>query len=202
MSELKDLRISGFGSNYGGEYNKVKLEGLITIKDNLKCVTFSSEGMCKCEGELIADEITTEGTFKISGNVRAKKISVEGIARFIDSCVNADQIKSEGVLQCNELSADNIKIDGVCRAEKIFGELIEINPKLTKKSGIFNIFNNADISKVDLIECTELVADGLNADIIRASRVKLGKYCEVNLLEYSESIEIHPEAKVKELVKV
>ncbi len=202
MSELKDLRISGFGSNYGGEYNKVKLEGLITIKDNLKCVTFSSEGMCKCEGELTAEEINTEGTFKINGNVRARKIRVEGIARFIDSCVNADQIKSEGVLQCNELSADNVKIDGVCRAAKIFGELIEINPKLNKRPGIFNIFNNFDISKVDLIECTELDADGLNADTIRASRVKLGKYCEVNLIEYSETIDVHPEAKVKEIVKV
>lgn len=202
MSELRDLKIEGFGSSYGGEYNKVKLEGMATIKDNLKCVSFSSEGMCKCEGELIADDIRTEGTFKIKGNVRAKKISVEGIARFIDSCVNADQVYTEGVIQCYELSADNIKIDGVCRADKMFGESIEINPKVGKRTGFFDLFSSSYASDVRLIECTELNADELSADIIRASKVKLGKHCEVNILEYSETIDIHPEAKIKKLIKV
>ncbi len=202
MSELKDLIIEGFGTSYGGEYNKVKLEGLATIKDNLKCVSFSSEGMCKCEGELIADDISTEGTFKINGNVRAKKISVEGIARFIDSCVNADQVYAEGVIHCDELSADNIKIDGVCRADKILGESIIINPKVGKRTGFFEIFNSSYASNIRLIECTDINADELSADIIRASKVKLGKHCEVNLVEYSDTIDIHPEAKIKKLIKV
>lgn len=202
MSELRDLKIEGLGTSYGGEYNRVKLEDMTTIKDSIKCVSFSSEGMCKCEGELIADDIRTEGTFKIKGNVKAKKINVEGIATFIDSCVNADVVNAEGVIQCNELSADNIKIDGVCRVEKIFGESIEINPKVGKRTGFFNFFNSSYASEVKLIECTELNADELSADIIRASKVKLGKRCEVKLLEYSETIDIHPEAKIKELIKV
>lgn len=202
MSELRDLRIEGIGSSYGGEYNIVKLEGMATIKDNLKCTTFSSEGMCKCEGELIADNIRTEGTFKINGNVKAKKISVEGVAKFIDSCVNADEVYVEGIIKCNELSADKIKIDGVCRVEKIFGESIDINPKASKRAGFFDFFNSSYASDVKLIECTELNADELSAETIRASKIKLGKRCEVNLVEYSEAIDIHPEAKIKELIKV
>ncbi len=202
MNELRDLKIEGIGSSYGGEYNRVKLEGMTTIKDNLKCISFSSQGMCKCEAELIADDIRIEGTFRSRGNIKAKKINIEGIAKFEDCSINSDEINAEGVIKCNELSADNIKIEGVCRAEKVFGESIEINPKLGRKKGFFDFFNNYDISKVELIECTELKADGLSADTIRASKVKLGRYCEVNLVEYSEAIDIHPSAKIKELIKI
>lgn len=202
MNELRDLKIEGIGSSYGGEYNRVKLEGMTTIKDDLKCISFHSQGMCKCKAELIADDIRTEGTFNTKGNVKAKKIKIEGIAIFKDSSINTDEINVEGVIKCSELSADNVKIEGVCRAEKIFGESIEINPRLGRKMRLFDIFNSYDISKVKLIECTELKADGLSADTIRASRVKLGRYCEIDLVEYSETVDIHPEAKVKELIKV
>ena len=158
--------------------------------------------MCKCEAELIADDIRTEGTFKAKGNIRAKKIKIEGIAKFEDSSINTDEINVEGVIKCSELSADNVKIEGVCRAEKIFGESIEINPRLGRKIRLFDIFNSYDISKIKLIECTELKADGLSADTIRASKVELGRYCEINLVEYSETIDIHPEAKIKEIIKI
>ena len=90
----------------------------------------------------------------------------------------------------------------MCRAEKIFGESIEINPKAGKRTGFFDFFNSSYASDVKLIECTELNADELSADIIRASKIKIGKRCEVNLVEYSEAIDIHPEAKIKELIKI
>ena len=201
MSDLRDLKIEGFGSSYGGEYNKVKLEGMTTIKDNIKCVSFVADGMCNLSGELVAEDIITEGTFKIKGNIKTKRMKMEGLAN-IELSVNADEIIAEGVIQCNELSADKITIDGVCKASKIFGESIVINSNFKVKVGLFNIFKNPNVSSADLIECTEFKADGLNADIIRASKVTLGKYCSVNLVEYSESIDIHPEAKVKDIIKL
>ncbi len=202
MTELRDLKIEGIGSCYGGVYNRVKLEGISTIKDNLKCNSFSSEGMCKCEAQIEAADMNIEGTFKGKGSIRAKKFNAEGYIRLKDCPVNADEISLEGYIKCGELSADIINIDGVCHTEKIYGESISINPSLNVKPGFNLFFKASNISKAELIECTELKADGLSADIIRASRVKLGKDCEVNLVEYSESVEIHPDAKIKELVKV
>lgn len=202
MTELRDLKIEGIGSCYGGVYNRVKLEGISTIKDNLKCNSFSSEGMCKCEAQIEAVDMNIEGTFKGKGSIRAKKFNAEGYISLKACPVNADEISLEGYIKCGELSADIINIDGVCHTEKIYGESISINPSLNVKPGFNLFFKASNISKAELIECTELKADGLSADIIRASRVKLGKDCEVNLIEYSETVQIHPDAKIKKLVKV
>ncbi len=202
MSELRDLKIEGMGSCYGGVYNRVKLEGMSTIKDNLKCNSFSSEGMCKCEGQIEAEDMNIEGTFKGIGSIRAKKFNAEGYIKVKNCPINADEISLEGFMTCGELSADIIDIDGVCHAEKIFGESIKINPSINIKS-VFNLFfKSSNISKAELIECTELKANALTANIIRASRVELGKDCEVNVVEYSEIADIHPNAKVKNLTKI
>lgn len=202
MSELRDLKIEGMGSCYGGEYNNVKLEGMSTIKDNLKCNSFTSEGMCKCEGEIETLDMKTEGTFKGFGNIKAKNFSTEGYFKAKNSSINADVINIEGFIDCGELSADLINVDGVCHANKIFGETINLNPSINIKTG-FNFFlKSSNISKAEIIECTELKADALTADIIRASKIKLGKDCEVNYIEYSETADIHPNAKVKKIIKI
>lgn len=202
MTELRDLKIEGMGSCYGGVYNNVKLEGMSTIKDNLKCKSFSSEGMCKCEGEIETGDMNIEGTFKGTGSIKAKKFNAEGYIKVKNCPINADEISLEGFMVCGELSADIIKIDGVCHAEKIYGESIIINPSINIRGGFNLFFKSSKISKAELIECTELNADVLSADIIRASRVKLGKDCEINVVEYSETADIHPNAKIKKLTKI
>ena len=202
MNELRDLRIEGMGSCYGGVYNNVKLEGMATIKDNLKCNSFSSEGMCRCDGQIETGDMNIEGTFKGTGSIKAKKFNGEGYIKVKNCPINADEINLEGYMTCGELSADIINIDGVCHAEKMFGDSITINPSINIRSGFNLFFKTSNISKAELIECTELNADALSADIIRASRVKLGKDCEVNIVEYSEYADIHPNAKVKNLTKI
>ncbi len=202
MGELRNLIIEGMGSCYGGVYNAVKLEGMSTIKDNLKCNSFSSEGMCKCEGQIETGDMNVEGTFKGFGNIKARKFNSEGYFKAKNFSINADEINVEGLIVCGELSADLIEIDGVCHADKIFGETIVINPSIRTNTGFNLFFKSYNISKAELIECTELKADVLTADIIRASRVSLGKDCEVNIVEYSESADIHPNANVKKIVKI
>ena len=202
MNELRDLKIEGIGSCYGGEYNSVRLEGMSTIKDNLKCNSFTSEGMCKCEGQIEALEMKTEGTYKGSGNIKAKKFKSEGFFKAQNSSINADVIDVEGFINCSEISADLVNIEGVCHADKIFGERINLNSSVNVGIGFSFFFKPSNISKVNLIECTELKADALTADIIRASKVELGKDCEVNIIEYSEAANIHPNAKIKKLIKI
>jgi len=201
MSELRDLKIEGMGSCYGGTYDNVKLEGIASIKDDLKCNVFSSEGMCKCEGTIEANEITAEGTFKSTKDIKAKRLKAEGLFTVKQGTVGADSIEMEGCISCNELSADYISIEGVCKVDKLFGDLVKINPGANFRGGFNFFFKQSDVSKARLIECTELVADVLDAEVVRASRVKLGKHC-VDLVEYSESADIHPNAKIKELVKI
>lgn len=203
MSELRDLKIEGMGSCYGGTYNKVSIEGMTKIKDNIKCNKFSSEGMCKCEGSIEAEEMNIEGTFKSKNNIKTKSFNGEGIIQIKGASINANTITLEGIIKCEELSADIIDIEGICHVDKLFGDKIIINPTSTNVKTGFNLFfKPSDVSKANIIECTELTADLLTADIIRASRVKLGKDCEVNILEYSETADIHPEAKIKKLMKI
>ena len=167
----------------------------------LKCVDFSAEGMCKCLGSMEAEKIHTEGTFKCIGNIKTKSLYAEGIFK-AEKEVSADVIKLEGMITCEELSADKIEIEGGCKVQKVFGESIKINNVSNGRVNFNLFFKPKDLSKAQLIECTELEADILAADVIRASRVKLGRYCSANLIEYSESIDIHPEAKIKEIVKI
>ena len=202
MNELKNLKIEGMGSCYGGEYNEVRLEGMTSVKDDLKCATFSAEGMCKCEGQIDAVDMKVEGTFKACKDIRAKRFNAEGYFRAKNCSVNADEINADGFISCKELSADIISIEGVCHADKIFGESISINPTENASTGFGFIFKSAALSKAELIECTELEADALSADIIRANRVKLGKDCKVNILEYSDTADIHPDAKINKLIKI
>jgi len=63
----RDIKVEGINTFTGGKFNKVKLEGIITLKDDLIAKSLSIEGIFNANGKIISDELYCEGVAKIEG---------------------------------------------------------------------------------------------------------------------------------------
>ena len=55
--------------------------------------------------------------------------------------------------------------------------------------------------RATLIEGDEIHLEDTSADVVRGKRVEIGPGCHIETVEYSEQLDIHPDAEVKNQTK-
>lgn len=206
---MRDTKLEGIGSISGGEYNKVSIEGIGKVKGNIICQELTVQGIYKGNGSVQTEKFSCEGMARIFKNVKAQEIRIEGMLKVRGAKLEASKISCEGILtSTGEISADEIGVEGICSVAKMYGEFIKVhtinmNHKIQISKGVRALiapYIGRTLSQerciIDVIECTHLEADYLEAKVIKAHTIKLGAGCKVDriecdgLLEYDESCEI------------
>ena len=218
-----DMKISGAGAIGAGEYDDVRIsgsaksEGLILCKSfhlsgsfsggEIECSEdFHVSGAGKFAGNIRAKEIHVSGAIKTEGNMKGKEIKLSGAIK-TGGDVEAEEIKISGEVNCGGLiNAERLYVNldstASSTAENIGGSKITIEKgksggffcRLLKKSGKFIVSESIEGDKID-IEYTK-------AKTVTGRNVKIGEKCEIGLVQYSESIEISPKAKIGKCEKI
>lgn len=218
-----DMKISGAGAIGAGEYDDVRIsgsaksEGLILCKSfhlsgsfsggEVECSEdFHVSGAGKFAGNIRAKEIHVSGAIKTEGNMKGKEIKLSGAIK-TGGDVEAEEIKISGEVNCGGLiNAERLYVNldstASSTAENIGGSKITIEKgksggffcRLLKKSGKFIVSESIEGDKID-IEYTK-------AKTVTGRNVKIGEKCEIGLVQYSESIEISPKAKIGKCEKI
>lgn len=197
-----DIVISGSGKISGAvECASISTSGSAST-GALKAGNIKISGVLIVDGDIEADKIYSSGALRASGNISAESAEIRG-----------------GINVQNLLSAETVHIyyGNGCSIEigEIGGSKIEICPSCSVSGngvngGILgfvfkgNVFSSHSSSKVKVgtIEGDDILLEGCEIGTVRGARVRIGRDCKIDRVEYSESVEIAEDAKIGSSVKV
>ncbi|RLQ96251.1 polymer-forming cytoskeletal protein [Falsibacillus albus] len=218
---FEKVDLNGKGT-VNGDIECVQFEcnGVGAVKGNVKSQLAKINGTAKITGKLAADQLFINGAASIHEGVDANKMDVSGKAS-VSGPVKGHEIKVNGKLSvkgncdAEEFSGEGaFSIDGLLNAENIQVKLFseskakEIGGKkiiiLQHKESLFKFLKSFFHVKLqaELIEGDEIELEGTVADIVRGKHIKIGKNCEIDLVEYSGDFFMEKNAQVKEYRKL
>jgi cytoskeletal protein CcmA (bactofilin family) len=221
------VKIAGSGKVVGDlTAEEFKAAGSAKVEGNLKAQKFEVAGSFKCEGDLEVEEGEAAGSFAVAGRLRAKELRVAGSARaksisggylraggslHVEENVEVETFRLTGAFEIGGLlSADRVEVEleGRAQAREIGGEKIVVRAGQTHLSGLLSsalrfIFGPGSPRELfaETIEGDEIELEATEAKLVRGGRIKIGPGCHIERVEYTETLEVAPDAVVKEEVK-
>ncbi len=209
----KRMEISGMGTITGGVIGgDITSSGTGSIEGAADIGYLESSGNIKIGGEAKVRELYCNGRCRFEKSLKAEKVSSRGLLS-VGADVEAEDFNSQGSFSVNGLLNANrleIVIHGYCQAREIGGEEIRVTSgKYISASILAKLINpflgsgrELDRLTVEQIEGTNVSVEYTSAKVVRGNRVKIGPECTIELVEYTDSIEVDPRAVVKSQTKL
>ncbi len=184
------------------------INGEAIVKGGLESNFMSINGQLDIDGDANVKEVKIRGTINADGSLISEKIDLLGNINVKHDC-NSEIFKSRGVFVIGGLlNANNIDINlfGKCQVKEIGGETIQIR-RMQKE--LFNRFLKYIVAEfvftgqlvTETIEGDDIYIEYTTAKIVRGNNVKIGKGCDIGLVEYKNSFEQDKSSRIKEHVK-
>jgi len=227
-----DMNIAGSGQIASGEYENIRISGSGKLVGHIRCASFHSSGSSKgdsieCTEEfkvagsskfsqnVVAKEVSLSGAFSCGGNIKCEKLRVAGLLE-ANGDIEAENVTASGVINCTGLlNAEEITINFSNGMEigSIGGSKIVICENYNSKRNIIilPLFSNlvSNVSKhigsvrvKNSIEGDSIALEKVIAERVSGRIVAIGEGCKIDLVQYSEQIEISPDAKVGRCEKI
>lgn len=191
-----DMKVSGSSVLPGGEYGKVSLSGATVISGDIVCDSLTANGALKCEAVECRGDITLSGSLSCSA-IQCGSVSIRGKAE-IEKGITSENFVMQGAIICNGLLYServSIVVDGKNEILAIKGGSVS----MTKKAlALFP--RNACVTSA--VEGNDVSLSYVTCPRVSGARVVIGKGCEIDLVQYSETVEISSEAKVIKIEKI
>lgn len=228
MNDEMNMNLSGSGTVPAGEYNEIAISGSGRLCGTVRCVSFSSSGSVKGETIVCSDRFKVSGSATFSGNIKSKRIAVSGSVKCGES-VKCDDLSVSGAMKVGgDVEAETIMIHGAINCEGLLNaEDVEIkfdtgmqigniggskivvfskNPiKPIKRLSLFASLCKSRIAIVAVtssVEGDEIALEYVTCPRVTGRVVAIGGGCDIDLVQYSEIVEIHPDAKVGKTEKI
>lgn len=155
----------------------IKVSGVLKCRQNLKCTTLKVAGILNCEKGIEAENVKISGGIHCAGLLNAENIEIEF---------------GQAGCSIGSIGGSNITILG--KASKNVVNRLTLFTKLVKNTGMVQIHQ--------AIEGDVIAVEKVSTPLIVGRIVAIGAGCQIDLVQYSEEIEIHPDAVVKKFEKV
>ncbi|MBE6985025.1 MAG: polymer-forming cytoskeletal protein [Ruminococcaceae bacterium] len=227
--EYESIRISGSGRLFGlvrcesfstsgsstGESiecgNAFKVSGESTFTKDVSAGHVSIAGSFTCGGDLLARErVSVSGSAKCMRNIKCGSMSVAG-ELIANADIEAETVKVTGEVKCaGLLNAESITIKGNgSKIGSVGGSSIvicrgSVSKNLVKVPVISTIVKSVS-SKVCVmhdIEGDEIMLENVEVPRVSGRIVTIGDDCRIDLVQYSQEINISPKAKVAKTEKI
>ena len=199
---MTDLNAAGVITCNGGTFDKVKIEGVVSINSDITCGDMSVEGVCRVRGGITCGTAKIAGTATVYGPMAAESIALQGMLK-ISGDLSCDSLNADGTLDVEGvLSADDIEIlmSSGCGIREVCGHSLKLRRRSSSVfMSIFKARRNG--FKANSIECDVVDIEHAKVGSISADRVVLGDGCEIDRVEYISSADISPKARIGQLVK-
>ena len=188
----KEFEASGSAKNCGNfTADIIDVSGAFKIEGNcISAVEAEISGGCAVEGNFKAAELEVDGGLRVTGDLEAEKADICG------------GINCGGLINAEELYIDLSNVTD-SKAESIGGCKITIENSGRNRVFCFFFKRKMGSMKVaESIEGDEISIEYTSAKTVTGRNVKIGEKCEIGLVQYSESIEISPKAKIGRCEKI
>lgn len=199
-----DVLKSSGSQRVGGKVTAgyVKTGGSLKVGGDVEADKFVSEGSFKIDGLLSADEIS----IRLGGECRAQEIGGERVEVRARSTQGFDpeelsermERKTKGKRwKFRELGID-IDID----FEQLTHELGKLGAKLGDLGVSLTGFGGHGTLQAETIEGDDIYLESTRAKTVRGKRVTIGPECEIERVEYEESLDVHDSSDVTQTEKI
>ncbi|WP_223065929.1 polymer-forming cytoskeletal protein [Paenibacillus caui] len=182
LTAAERMTINGMGTIEGPvRSSRIRVDGMATLRGDVTGNEVEVNGRCKIEGRLEGERIQIDGSVTVRGNVECENFRANG------------NLNIEGLLNAE---AVDIQLYTLSSVQEIGGERIDV--RRTERGGFWkNIgFGGSPRLKAGIIEGDDVFLEDTEADTVRGARVFIGRGCKIRLVEYRETLDQDPEAKV------
>lgn len=211
--KCENLSVAGSASGESIECNgEMKIAGNCSFSSNIKTNEIRVSGSFKCGGSIASENsFKCSGYSKIEKSIKCKNFNLSGYA-LVNDGIEAEDININGKIDCEGLiNAENITIkfwDSTSKIGSIGGSKLTVKKEsgkdLCSRLPILKWFYKTThkVKITNEIECDIIDIDNVTAPKVTGRIVKIGENCEVDLVQYSETVEISPKAKVGKTEKI
>jgi len=222
--EYENIRISGSGrlsglvrctsfhasgSAHGDEIDckkEMKVSGSCGFNKDIRCSSLGVSGSFSCGGNVTAwERLNCSGAAKVEGNIKCGELQASG-GIHVGSDVEAETVKISGRINCGGLlNAEEIHISssGSMEIGSIGGSKVVICldkgskriERLPLLSSLIH-FSGGGVRVKNAIEADTVALENVKTPRVSGRIVAIGEDCEIDLVQYSQDIEISPKAKV------
>jgi len=180
------IAVNGAGTFEGTvQAGEMQVNGSTDIHAGMGVGRLLVRGTCGLDGGLAAHEIDVRGALRVGGDLTAESFTGEG--RFVvNGLLTADVI--------------DVRLHGRSSARALGGQRITLRVPEGFTS-ILSMFSDRRLI-ADSIEADDVYLIDTTAKVVRGARVTLGEGCEIELVEYTEKLELVAGAQLREQRKV
>jgi cytoskeletal protein CcmA (bactofilin family) len=194
----------------------IRVSGACAFEENVCADNISTSGALKVVGDVSVNKtIKVAGGLRCGGTVRCERLISAG-SMDVGTEIAAEEVRAAGHLRCKGLlNAEivDICLDGGVNSSQvgaIGGSEIKIYYKERKSSGsrrmpLLSKFLGGVGGHLHVDESIEgdvVALEGVYSPKVIGRVVAVGEGCEIGLLQYTEEIELHPNAKVAKCEKI
>jgi cytoskeletal protein CcmA (bactofilin family) len=212
-----EVSISGSG-RVGGDLEAatISIAGSCIMEGNVKAGTFAASGAFEVGRDLEAKTLRGAGRGEVGGDVRAETLTFSG-RLMAGGTVRAREATLSGFAECGgNLEADQLQLSGAFDVGgSVSGQRIQIAlagrsqaaevvaPEITVRRAPwrwrmldFPWRRSTALLAAETIAGDTLHLEGARAGTVRGRQVTIGPGCRIEVVEYSESLQIDPQADV------
>ena len=187
----------------------VRVSGSAHIDGDVTATSLSVSGSAHIGGDLTVKEtVRVAGSVKIGGGIKSGTVHSAGVLR-VEKGIEAEEFRAAGAIDCGGLlnaETVDISMDGNARSRvgSIGGGEIRVYLRKgdkTKKRRLPLIsrlvgLGGSELTVGELVEGDVIALECVKVPAVVGRVVAIGVGCEIDLVQYSEEIEIDPDAKV------
>lgn len=195
----KDFHISG-SCSFSGEVTagNVAISGGTAFGGDVEATErIAISGGMRCDGGMKCKQLQISGKGNVSGDIEAELAKIRG-AIDCDGLLNAEEvdIEFEKSMEVGSIGGSKIVIYKRHGEEKKKRARLPLFASLIKRTTV------GTVCVKNSIEGDEIALEGVVTPRVSGRVVAIGADCEIDLVQYSEQIEVSPEAKVGRTEKI
>lgn len=189
--ELRNFKIAGSGIISGGSYNNISIAGSAKSNNDITCNLIKVAGSASFNGNVDSKEISIAGSSKFVKNLKSNKIKIAGAIKVMGD-LSSEELNIDGVITVEgECNVGVLNHDGEgSNYNNIYGEKIKLYSKRRKKI------------TVNEIEATNIELKSVVAKRISGDNIKLEGKCEIEIIEFRNSLKLSNDTEVKQIIKL
>lgn len=183
----------------------LSVSGSTHVDGNVDGGDLSVSGSLRIGGDVKAEKATVSGSLHIGGEFAAREVRAAGELT-VDGGCSAEKFRAEGGLRIDGLlNAGTVELrlhPFGNRIKEIGGESIRVEKGHRILGPLLRAFvGSAPILTTETVEGDEIYLEHTKAHIVRGKRITIGGGCEIDLVEYDESLDKDSGAVVRESKK-
>ena len=209
------LAVAGSATAQGSVWceEDMKAAGSARMEKSVCAKNIHVSGSCHvCEDCTAEGEIKAAGSLRCGGNIRCHTLRAAGTVH-VAGGVEAEDVRISGGIDCaGLLNAERIEIK-IERASSRVGSIGGSDIRIYSESiagkisrmPLLSKFVGRGVGGVDVAESIEgdtIAIERVSAPLVVGRIVAVGADCCIDLVQYSETVEIHPDAKVGRYEKI